>query len=164
MTQPKQPYRTQEDKKGPAVKFPPPLIFLIFILTGYLFHRFIPIGLGIPTWGNLIGSVLISVAMLVLLFLLVGYLRAKTSIEPWKPTSHIITTGLYAHSRNPIYATFCLINIGVGCYLNSLWVLISFLPSAFLVYHIAIRREEAYLEAKFGKEYLRYKHKVRRWL
>lgn len=158
------PMNTDNDQKGPAVKFPPPLVFLGFLFASYGLHILIPIELGMPSWGGFIGSALVSVSMLALLFLLISYLRAKTSIEPWKPTSHIITTGLYAYSRNPIYLAFCLINIGVGCFLNSLWVLLSFLPSALLVYHIAICREEAYLEAKFGEEYLRYKHKVRRWL
>lgn len=158
------PTNNTEDSKGPAVKYPPPLVFLAFLLLGYGFHQLRPLELGIPIWGHLIGSALVTVAMLALLFLLISYLRAKTSIEPWKPTSHIITTGLYAHSRNPIYLAFCVINIGVGCYLNSFWVLLSFLPAALVVYHIAIRKEEAYLEAKFGDEYLRYKHKVRRWL
>ena len=153
-----------EDKKGPAVKLPPPLIFLVFMLAGYVLQLLIPIPLGLSKWGGLIGSTLVTAAMLALLFLLVSYLRAKTSIEPWKPTSHIITTGLYTYSRNPIYVAFCVINIGAGCYLNSLWVLLSFFPAAVTVYHLAIRKEEAYLEAKFGAQYTDYKSKVRRWL
>ena len=48
--------------------------------------------------------------------------------------------------------------------LNSFWVLISFIPSAILVYYVAIKQEERYLERKFGDEYLLYKNKVRRWL
>jgi protein-S-isoprenylcysteine O-methyltransferase Ste14 len=43
-------------------------------------------------------------------------------------------------------------------------VFLSFIPGAVLVYFIAIVREEAYLEEKFGEEYLAYKRKVRRWI
>jgi len=152
------------DKKGPAVKFPPPLIFIGFLLLGYGLHQISPFALGMDQWGEVVGSILVTSSLLILLILLISYLRAKTSIEPWKPTSHLITTGLYAWSRNPIYAAFCLLNIGVGCYLNSLWILLSFLPSALAVYHIAIRKEEAYLTLKFDAQYLIYKDKVRRWL
>lgn len=152
------------DNKGPAVKFPPPLIFIGFLTVGYGLQLLIPVTLGLTQNGKLIGSILTISALLILLLLLVTYLRAKTSIEPWKPTSKLITDGLYAHTRNPIYLMFCLINIGTGCYLNSLWVTLSFLPAAWLVYCIVIRKEEAYLTLKFGSQYLAYKNKVRRWL
>lgn len=152
------------DKKGPAVKFPPPLIFLSLLLLGYGVHQIAPISLGMPLWGKILGSALIFAGMCSLFVLLMTYLRNKTSIEPWKPTTHIITSGLYAWSRNPIYASFCLVTIGVGFFINSLWVLLSSFPSAALVYYIAIKKEEAYLESKFGEQYLCYKRKVRRWL
>jgi len=152
------------DKKGPAVKFPPPLIFIVFLLVGYGLYQIAPIGLSMTEWGKFVGSALMTGSLVILLVLLMAYLRAKTSIEPWKPTSHLITTGLYAYSRNPIYAAFCLLSIGIGFYLNSLWVVLSFLPSALAVYYIAIRKEEAYLTLKFGTQYLAYKDKVRRWL
>jgi protein-S-isoprenylcysteine O-methyltransferase Ste14 len=152
------------DKKGPAVKFPPPLVFLSLLLVGYGLHQIAPISLGMPLWGKILGSALIIAGMCSLFVLLMTYLRNKTSIEPWKPTTHIITSGLYAWSRNPIYASFCLLTIGVGLFLNSLWIVLSFLPASVLVYYLAIKKEEAYLEAKFGAQYLRYKDKVRRWL
>ncbi|MBL4819416.1 MAG: isoprenylcysteine carboxylmethyltransferase family protein, partial [Gammaproteobacteria bacterium] len=90
--------------------------------------------------------------------------REETSIEPWKPTTKVMSTGLYAHSRNPIYVSFCLMIIGVGLSQNSFWILISFVPCAFIIFHTAIAKEEKYLEQKFGEEYKKYKEKVRRWL
>jgi len=158
------PGNSPADKKGPAVKFPPPLIFIAFLLVGYGLQQTTPIGLGMASWGKLIGSTLVTGSIVMLLILLMSYLRVKTSIEPWKPTSYLITSELYRHSRNPIYAAFCLLNIGVGCYLNSLWIALSFLPSALSVYFIAIRKEEIYLESKFGAQYVAYKNKVPRWL
>lgn len=152
------------DEKGPAVKCPPPLLFIGFLLAGYGLELLSPLPIGLPEWGKLLGLTTVVLAAVMLLILLMTYLRAKTSIEPWKPTSHLITSGLYAWSRNPIYAAFCLINIGIGCYFNSFWMLLSFLPSALAVYFVAIRKEEAYLTLKFGDEYAAYKSKVRRWL
>ena len=90
--------------------------------------------------------------------------RVGTAIEPWKPTTAIVTKGIYAWSRNPIYLGFCLINAGIGIANNSFWIFISFIPAAILLYHVAIAKEEAYLEKKFGDEYLAYKKKVRRWI
>jgi protein-S-isoprenylcysteine O-methyltransferase Ste14 len=40
----------------------------------------------------------------------------------------------------------------------------AFIPALIVVYFTAVKKEEQYLVKKFGKEYLDYKKKVRRWL
>jgi protein-S-isoprenylcysteine O-methyltransferase Ste14 len=45
-----------------------------------------------------------------------------------------------------------------------LWIVASLIPKAISLYFLAIKKEEIYLEKKFGKGYLDYKNKVRRWL
>ena len=47
---------------------------------------------------------------------------------------------------------------------NSLWVLLMVLPAVTVVHFGIIKREERYLEAKFGDEYREYKTTVRRWV
>lgn len=152
------------DKKGAGVKFPPPLIFLLLIFIGIALDYLWPVGMGIPESIKVLGIALLLFAVAVAILVNANFKRLGTAIEPWKPTTNIITTGFYAWSRNPIYAGFCLFNIGLGLAMNSFWVFISFIPGATLVYFIAIAKEEAYLEEKFGKEYLAYKNKVRRWI
>jgi len=53
---------------------------------------------------------------------------------------------------------------GLGIFFDNPWMLGSFLPAAVSLYFIAIKKEEKYLEEKFGDEYLDYKKKVRRWI
>ncbi|MBL4573322.1 MAG: isoprenylcysteine carboxylmethyltransferase family protein [Gammaproteobacteria bacterium] len=154
----------QEDKKGAAVKFPPPAIFACAILLGACLQYLWPAGLGIPEFAEIFGYLLVLFGITIAILVATSFRRAGTAIEPWKPTTSIVTTGLYAWSRNPIYAGFCLISMGVGVASNSLWIFISFIPAAFLLYHVAIAKEEAYLEEKFGEEYTDYKKKVRRWI
>ena len=48
--------------------------------------------------------------------------HAETKIEPWKPTTKIISTGIYCYSRNPIYVAFCVVQIGIRIFINSLWM------------------------------------------
>jgi len=153
-----------QDKKGPGVRFPPPAIFASCILLAAGLHSLWPVHLGIPESVRMLGYVLTLLGVVVAILVATSFRRLGTAIEPWKPTTAIVTTGFYAWSRNPIYAGFCLIAIGVGIASNSLWIVVSFLPAAFFLYHIAIVKEEAYLEEKFGKEYLDYKAKVRRWI
>ncbi len=154
----------EDDKKGAAVKFPPPLIFLFFLLAAYGLQHFWPISIGSSSGLKYIGGGVIALGIGIVVLVAQSFKRAETNIEPWKPTTKIISTGIYAYSRNPIYTGFCLVLIGIGIFLNSFWILISFIPSAILVNHVAIKKEEKYLEKKFREEYMLYKNKVRRWL
>ncbi len=152
------------DRKGAAVKFPPPLIFLIAIIAGFGIDFIWPIELIDSVLLLYLGMVLCLLALYAVILLGLKFRREATSIEPWKPTTKIMTTGFYAYSRNPIYVAFCLIVIGIGLSLNSFWLLISFVPAVVIVFYTAIVKEENYLEEKFGEEYKKYKDKVRRWL
>lgn len=154
----------KQNRDHAQVKFPPPLIFVLLIVLGYGLQRLLPIELGVPDEFTPIGIAVTLFSVAVLILINGTFKRSSTAIEPWKPTSAIITTGFYRFSRNPVYIGFCLFNIGIGIALNSLWIVLSFLPGAILVYYIAIAKEEAYLEREFGEEYLAYKRKVRRWL
>jgi len=155
---------TPIDEKGAAVKFPPPLIYLLLMLVAYGAHYLWPLGIGGLPGLEYFGLALVVLGLGIVILLSRSFKRARTSIEPWKPTTTIISTGIYAYSRNPIYVAFCLVPIGTGIFLNSFWILVSFIPSVILVYYIAIKKEEQYLEDKFGDEYVQYKSKVRRWL
>ena len=111
-----------------------------------------------------LGVILCLIALYLVISLGLRFRREATSIEPWKPTTKIMSTGHYAYSRNPIYVAFCFIVIGIGLFQSSFWILISFIPAAFTVFQTAIAKEEKYLEKKFGEEYRNYKNSVRRWL
>jgi len=53
---------------------------------------------------------------------------------------------------------------GVGMAAQSSWVLILTLPLAIVIRYGVVRREEMYLERRFGGAYRDYKARVRRWL
>jgi protein-S-isoprenylcysteine O-methyltransferase Ste14 len=154
----------KQDNKVAAVKFPPPAIFASCIFLGAGFQYLRPVGLGIPESIEIFGYLLVLFGITIAILVATSFRRVGTAIEPWKPTTSIVTTDFYAWSSNPIYAGFCLINIGIGIASDSIWIFVSFIPAAFLLYHVAIAKEEAYLAEKFGEEYLTYKNKVRRWV
>jgi protein-S-isoprenylcysteine O-methyltransferase Ste14 len=120
----------------------------------------------LPISGNdalfLPGIVLLLASLaLVALF---QFFRAKTHIEPWQPTSVIIESGVFRYSRNPIYLAYCIAMLGGGLLLDSWWGIVAIAPLAGLLQVLVIRKEETYLETKFGDSYLDYKRRVRRWL
>ncbi|HBZ68959.1 MAG TPA: isoprenylcysteine carboxyl methyltransferase [Deltaproteobacteria bacterium] len=151
---------------GAAVRFPPPLVYLIAVILGGLLHAFVlPLPLGLPF------SVRLGAAVLaVLLGLAIGgnafghFRRTGQDPKPWESTPEIISTGIYRFTRNPMYVGMALIQIGIGIGLGNGWIIALVLPVLVLVYLTAIRHEEAYLEQKFGETYTKYKSSVRRWL
>ncbi len=152
-----------KDKCGASVKFPPPIVFLLFMLIAYAVSYLLTIQIS-NTFNLLyIGSFFVALGLSVILIAFYSFKRAQTNIEPWKPTTKIISSGIFAYSRNPIYVALCVITIGIGMILNNLWVALSFIPSIVVIFFMAIKKEELYLENKFGQDYMSYKEKVRRW-
>ena len=156
--------QSQQQADHAQVKFPPPLVFLLLIAAGAGLDYLWPLGMGIPESFQTLGIAVTLFGVAVVILISGAFKHASTAIEPWKPTTRLLTHGFYRFSRNPIYVGFCLFNMGIGIATNSLWIFLSFLPGAVLVYYIAIAKEEAYLERAFGQEYLDYKSRVRRWI
>ncbi|MBA2605428.1 MAG: isoprenylcysteine carboxylmethyltransferase family protein [Acidobacteria bacterium] len=152
------------EKDNPGVIAPPPLIFLSGLLVGGLISGFFPVEILPRTLAVIAGISLAVAGLTIILTAIVQMRRAKTNVEPWKPTTAILDEGLYAVSRNPIYLAMALIYLGIAFLFNSFW----FLPPLVLVlpaiHFGVILREEKYLERKFGDEYLKYKTSVRRWI
>ena len=91
-------------------------------------------------------------------------MKTKNTPVIIKSASSLQTTGIYSVSRNPMYLSLLLIYTGLAFLIGNWWNII-LLPLLFLVVQeYVIKREEKYLERRFGQEYLNYKLKVRRWL
>ncbi|NQV80212.1 MAG: isoprenylcysteine carboxylmethyltransferase family protein, partial [Alphaproteobacteria bacterium] len=90
--------------------------------------------------------------------------RAGTAVQPYKPSTTVVTDGVYRFSRNPIYLGLTAFYLGLAFAVNSGWAIL-LLPLVLVVMHYGvIAREERYLEGKFGAAYRDYKNRVRRWL
>jgi protein-S-isoprenylcysteine O-methyltransferase Ste14 len=155
---------TDEDKRGPGLKFPPPLLVLAMIGCAWLLDILWPLPIAETRLTLASGLAIVGLAALIALLALLHFFIAKTHVEPWHPTTRIIKNGVYRFSRNPIYLAFCIATLGAGLVLNSWWVVVSAAPLKTLLQRLVIRREESYLENKFGADYLDYKRRVRRWL
>jgi protein-S-isoprenylcysteine O-methyltransferase Ste14 len=75
----------------------------------------------------------------------------------------LLTGGPYSLSRNPMYLAWTLMYLGVGLVANSFWITALLPLVAAFTHFVDVRREERFLEAQFGEEYLQYKGRVRRY-
>ena len=96
----------------------------------------------------------------------VSFRRAKTTVNPLQPESatSLVTSGIYQHTRNPIYAGFVMYLFAWAAYLNSIWSL--WLIALFMIYlhRFQILPEEKALESIFGQEFINYRSQARTWL
>lgn len=90
--------------------------------------------------------------------------RANTTLRPDRPSDHLVISGPFSFTRNPIYLGNTMLMIGIGLIVGSLWFLLFALIAAFATQKLAIEGEERHLETKFGKKYRDYRVRIKRWL
>ena len=109
-------------------------------------------------WLVVVGAIAIEVSAIRTM------LRANTTIRPNQGSDHLVTTGPFSFTRNPIYLGNTMVMIGIGLIAGSIWFLALAIVAAFVTQKLAIEREEQHLEARFGKKFRDYAKRVRRWI
>jgi protein-S-isoprenylcysteine O-methyltransferase Ste14 len=79
-----------------------------------------------------------------------------------KRQRHLVTTGPYAFSRNPIYIAVFLFTVGLFIALRSYLIFLVLFPT--INFFRAATKEEIMLEQHYGQEYLNYKARVPKFL
>ena len=110
-----------------------------------------------------IGVFLCLAGLLLLLWSLVSFGQSfRVGIDTEHPDK-LITSGVFAFSRNPIYVAFALILLGQFLIFPN-WILLVYMAAGIWLFHRQVLREEEYLRKHYGKEYLEYGNRVRRYL
>ena len=143
----------------------PPLLWGLAVVAGFALDwlmplRFVPAA--VPAgW---LGGAVLAIAVALFAWAIATVTRAGSNVPTNKPTTSIVDTGPYRFTRNPIYLGMMLGLAGLAIAFDSLWLLLTLVPFAFVIRYGVVAREEAYLEGKFGERYRRYRIRVRRWL
>lgn len=91
-------------------------------------------------------------------------LRAGTNLHPGSPAKALVVTGPFAFSRNPLYVARTLLYLGLAFAMDTLWPILALAPLLGVMHYGVIRREERYLDERFGSAYRQYQARVRRWV
>ncbi|HEY1305250.1 MAG TPA: isoprenylcysteine carboxylmethyltransferase family protein [Vicinamibacterales bacterium] len=92
------------------------------------------------------------------------YVAGKGTLAPWDPPRHLVVSGPYRYSRNPMYVGVALILIGwaITFETRALWLYAFFVIVAF---HLrVVLAEEPWQARTFPREWDQYKSRVPRWL
>lgn len=156
------------DRDAANVRIFPPAVPLLTILAGVLLNLRWPIALpaAIPHWltRGLGWFVMIAAILGLGAWAVMTMRRTGQSENPWRPSTSVVTTGPFRRTRNPMYLQMILVALGAAILGRNLWIVLLTPVGGWLLLRLAILPEEAYLERKFGEEYLAYKRRVPRWL
>lgn len=145
----------------------PPLIYIAAIAGAVALGMLFPL----PWITGPLEDILLAIGGLVILAVVALWaitvrtmVRAKTTMSPAGNPTHLLTTGPFAVTRNPLYLANTLLMIGVGLVSGSAWFILLAFVAAFATTKMAIKFEEKTLSTKFGKKYKDYAKRVRRWI
>src|SRR5258708_2240458 len=116
-----------ELRDTPGVIAPPPLIALGAVLVGVALDWLLPAYV-LVAWFSLavrigIGVLLLAAGVALAFTGRATFVRRGTNVNPFKPSTVLVTTGIYAHLRNPMYVGLAFIVAGIGFALASDWTL-----------------------------------------
>lgn len=145
----------------------PPLIYLCAVAIAIVLGLLYPL----PWLGGLLADLLFAIGWLTVVAVAALWFTAfktmtaaRTTLNPNGVPAHLVTSGPFAVSRNPIYLANTLLLIGIGLIGGMGWFILLAFVASFATSKLAIRPEEKVLAAKFGKRYRDYAKKVRRWI
>lgn len=145
----------------------PPVILICSIAIGFILRGLLPIGFPQTIVGELLsglGLMLVAIGLLMDISAMRLMHKHKTAILPTRGADKLLTKGIFAFSRNPIYLANLLLIIGIGLIFGTFWHVILAPFAAFATRKLAIDPEEQHLERRFGNAFRTYKKKVNRWI
>ncbi len=143
---------------------PPFALFYFYLVFAHAFHfpsrstqEFFHSG--VIAW---IGVFFCLAGVALVLWSLVSFGQSfRVGIDTEHP-DRLITTGVFAYSRNPIYVAFGLVLLGQFLVFPN-WILLVYLGAAIWLFNRQVLREEDYLKKHYGQEYADYCRRVRRY-
>ncbi len=155
------------DSAKPKKKvIPAPLVVAICIGVGLSVHHFRPVSF-LPELGivnPLAGIALCSLGPLVGLAGVREFHRRGTPVNPFKPASELVTSGVFRFTRHPMYLGFIIVTLGIAVAVNSLALLATAVLEAALLQIAVINPEERSLLEAFGSDFENYRQHTRPWL
>ena len=142
----------------------PPVYFLVALLLMAFFHHAAPAAQILVEPYRYAGIVIMALAIGLILWAALLFRRAGTAIHPFAASSALVTAGPYRFTRNPMYLGMAGTLLGAALLMGSITPFVVVPGFMALIAERFIAGEEARLEAAFGRDYLDYKARVRRWL
>jgi protein-S-isoprenylcysteine O-methyltransferase Ste14 len=149
------------------LNYPWTTIFFVSALSfSGLLHHVAPLHLfdGAPQMRSAVAASLLMLGAVVSLWAFITLHRHQTALASMKATTRLVTCGPFRLTRNPVYLGYVLMAFGYALAANDVWAAALSLSAAIATHLWVIRREEQYLQSRFGYEFERYRQQTRVWL
>ena len=116
----------------------------------------------LPTSLNIIVSVpLIAIGLFLMIWSVLQFVSVRGTPVPFNPPPKLVTTGPYAHVRNPMVTGVFVLLFGIGVLLRSISLVSIFTP-LFILFNVWELKavEERELEKRLGNDYVEYKKRT----
>ena len=145
---------------------PPPVVAAVIAALMWAVDRVLPSGRIAFDLREPLALVLLAAGLLLVAAAAAQFVAARTSINPLRPSraSSLITTGLFAISRNPIYLGDLLLLAALAVWLGNALNVALLALFVWTINRYQIIPEERALTQLFGEAYAAYRARVRRWL
>ena len=144
----------------------PPLIYGAAIAAAFLLQAHFPLAVAETNiWiARTAGGGLIVLAIVLDVWAMRTLLDCHTTILPNRCSTHLVTSGPYRYTRNPIYLGYTLTTAGIGLAVLNPWCIVTAIVAAAVTSIVAIKREELHLLSRFGIDFERYCNGTSRWI
>lgn len=143
----------------------PPVWLGLFVLAAWGIGRASPAGLGFgPVAPGLVAGLSIGAGVILMGLAVVELRRWRTTVIPHREADHLVTTGIFRRSRNPIYLGDVLILVGFVFRFDAPLALPLVPLFVWLIERRFILPEEDRLRRRFRADFARYAQTTRRWL
>lgn len=146
--------------RGPL---PPAFLGLALVAMAAL-HLVLPAARLIPFPFTLVGLVPLAIGIALNLVADYAFKARGTTVKPFEQSSALVTDGVFAITRNPMYLGMALLLMGVALLLGTLTPFLVVGLFVVLIDRRFIAVEERMLAETFGEEWQAYRRRVRRWL
>jgi protein-S-isoprenylcysteine O-methyltransferase Ste14 len=146
-------------------RVPPPLVLLVLAAAATGIAHLTPgLGLRLP-YASIAATLLFLTGLALNLLPKVVFRRARTTANPFRPaaTTHLITSGIYEYTRNPMYLGHAMILSGWVVHLGSALALVVVPMFVLYITRFQILPEERVLAATFPR-YEAFCRRSPRWL
>ncbi|MXN65603.1 isoprenylcysteine carboxylmethyltransferase family protein [Stappia sp. GBMRC 2046] len=142
----------------------PPVLVAILLAMMVAVARFLPFGPLVPPPAHWAGLLVLFVGIGLLAAGSRRFFRVGTEINTFREPKILVTEGVFAYSRNPMYLGFLVLLIGAAILINSPLNLVLVVAFFLVANSWYIPFEEANARRVFGRAYVEYCSRVRRWL
>ena len=132
--------KEQPDRAG--VIFPPPVLVLLAFVAAIALDHFWPFPAAPRALAVALGAAFSVFGIGIMAWGRIKLVKGGTNVNPYKPTTSIISGGPYDFTRNPLYVGLQSLLIGSSLLIGTWWGFVLFVP-AFLALHygVVLRKE-----------------------